>query len=184
MRYALLVLLLSLSACTSAPFESVEMEVPPWGWTEVSADLPESFPALHRSVVATTEEARELHLAVETDATGTTRAVFVTVYERPSVWDRLVRRVTVGDVPYTANVMETTTSARVAPSSLGLSEALMGEVEAAYTLDDVDRGETGVAVRRCWDDLCAEAIASGADEGLAGSEAHHADLLAALTIRR
>ena len=173
----------ALAACTPASHQSVEMEAPPWGWTEVTADLP-GFAGPGQTVIATPDDARELHHYVETNATETTRAVFVTVYERPSLANRASRRLHFGDVPHTANVMETTSFERVDPVSLGLTGAFMQNAEAAYTIDDAERGETGLAVRRCWEDLCAEAMAYGADAGFSGSETHHADLLQALTIRR
>ncbi|MEM6327265.1 MAG: hypothetical protein AAF791_09125 [Bacteroidota bacterium] len=185
MRLVLLsVVALVLAGCTTTAPESVEMEAPPWGWTEVSADLPDSFPELHRTVIATTQTERELHVAVETDPRRTTRALFVTVYERPSVMARLYRTFRFGDGPHTANRTNGSVFRRANPATLGIAPDLARTAEAAYTMTNAEGDQTGVSVRRCWDDLCAEAMAYGVDEGFSGSDTHHADLLAGLTVRR
>lgn len=173
-----------LAACDPSAPESVQLDAPPWGWTEVSADLPGSFPPLHRTVVADRRSAREMHFAIEANTTTTTRAVFVTFYERPAVRHSVARRLAYGDAPDTANLTDGAVFERVDPRSLDLPDAFARSAEAAYTMRNEEKGETGVIVRQCWEDLCAEAMAYGADAGFSGSENHHTDLLQTLTILR
>ena len=167
-------------ALLTAPAFAQQLEAPPWGWTDVSASLP-GF-STHRTAVGDETASRELHFWLDTGETTTERAVFVTVFERPSRFHRLWRAIRFGDVPYTANV-DMLTFETADPRSLGLAEGLVRDAEAAYTFVNDERDEVGLAVRTCRGDLCYEAMAHGPDDGSDAAAGHYASLLQSLTVR-
>ncbi|MEM1056541.1 MAG: hypothetical protein AAGI52_13545 [Bacteroidota bacterium] len=180
MRFAP-VLLLLFTCCAASP-ESEETDAPPWGWTEISADLPDSFYPIERAVIADTRSARELHFAIEMGDTRAYRMVFVTVYEQPSALARMYRLFRFGDVPGAANPGNSYVYSRTDPASLHLPDGLRDATDA-WRMGNAEHGEAGVVVQRCEAALCTEVLVSSrAEDG--ASVAANADLLATLTIRR